>query len=52
MKVAPPTRPPNVSTTGSGSHVSVNGIASAISVTPLTPGRNATIIASSVPASG
>ena len=52
MKVAPPTSPPNVNTTGSGSHVSVKGMASAISVTPLTPGRNATVIVSSVAAIG
>lgn len=52
MNVAPPTNPPKVSTTGSGSQESVNGIASAISVAPLTPGRNATTIANSVPTTG
>jgi hypothetical protein len=52
MKVAPPTIPPKVSITGSGSHVSVKGTASAINVTPLMPGRNATAIARSVPAIG
>ena len=52
MNVAPPTTPPNVSTTGSGSHDRVNGISSAMTVAPLTPGRKATAIASSVPATG
>ena len=52
MNVAPTTKAPNSRTIDSGSHEKVNGIASAISVTPPSPGRKANTIASSVPPTG
>ena len=52
MKVAPPTKAPNSKTVGNGSQLRVKEIASAIRVTPLSPGRKANTMASSVPTTG
>ena len=52
MKVPLPTSAPNRSMTGSGSQLSVKGIAKAIKVTPLIPGMAANSIARSDPPSG
>ena len=52
MNVAPPTKAPKSRRTGSGCHWKVSGIANAISVTPLKPGRNENTMARRVPATG
>jgi hypothetical protein len=52
IKVAPPTKAPKRSMRGSGSQSSVSGIASAIRVNPLRPGKKAKTMARSVPTIG
>jgi len=52
MKVAPATKDPNRSIIGRGSQAAVKGIAKAMSVTPLIPGRTETTIAKRVPRIG
>ena len=52
MNVAPPTNAPNSNINGSGSHVMVRGMASAMRLELFRPGLDAKTIANSVPASG
>ena len=52
MKVAPPSKAPNSSIIGTGSHENVNGMARAMRVAAPTPGITANTIANRVPTTG